>query len=81
MATAAQWIEGARPRTLPAAVAPVLAGTGVAAWTHERSASSEAVRSHDLWTAWAHLERAHILSQPMAVRHVRTHLAMLSSTS
>ena len=30
MATAAQWIEGARPRTLPAAVAPVLAGTAVA---------------------------------------------------
>ncbi len=30
MATAAQWIEGARPRTLPAAVAPVLAGSGVA---------------------------------------------------
>ncbi|HEX5772561.1 MAG TPA: 1,4-dihydroxy-2-naphthoate polyprenyltransferase [Nocardioidaceae bacterium] len=32
MATPAQWIEGARPRTLPAAVAPVLAGTGVAAY-------------------------------------------------
>ena len=32
MATPAQWIEGARPRTLPAAVAPVLAGTGVAAF-------------------------------------------------
>ena len=30
MATAAQWVEGARPRTLPAAVAPVLAGTAVA---------------------------------------------------
>ena len=30
MATAAQWVEGARPRTLPAAVAPVLAGTGAA---------------------------------------------------
>ena len=30
MATAGQWIEGARPRTLPAAVAPVLAGTGIA---------------------------------------------------
>ena len=30
MATAGQWIEGARPRTLPAAIAPVLAGTGVA---------------------------------------------------
>jgi 1,4-dihydroxy-2-naphthoate polyprenyltransferase len=27
-----EWIEGARPRTLPAAVAPVLAGTGVAAY-------------------------------------------------
>ncbi|MDQ1604485.1 MAG: 1,4-dihydroxy-2-naphthoate polyprenyltransferase [Actinomycetota bacterium] len=31
MATAAQWLEGARPRTLPAATAPVLAGTGAAA--------------------------------------------------
>ncbi|MGN6612748.1 MAG: 1,4-dihydroxy-2-naphthoate polyprenyltransferase [Angustibacter sp.] len=30
MATPAQWIEGARPRTLPAAVAPVAAGTGAA---------------------------------------------------
>jgi 1,4-dihydroxy-2-naphthoate octaprenyltransferase len=28
----ADWIAGARPRTLPAAVAPVLAGTGVAAY-------------------------------------------------
>ncbi|HSV38927.1 MAG TPA: 1,4-dihydroxy-2-naphthoate polyprenyltransferase [Nocardioidaceae bacterium] len=32
MATAAQWLEGARPRTLPAAVAPVLAGTAIAAY-------------------------------------------------
>jgi 1,4-dihydroxy-2-naphthoate octaprenyltransferase len=32
MATPAQWLEGARPRTLPAAVAPVLAGTGVAVY-------------------------------------------------
>lgn len=30
MATLAQWIEGARPRTLPAAVAPVLVGTAAA---------------------------------------------------
>jgi len=30
MATVAQWISGARPRTLPAAVAPVLVGTGAA---------------------------------------------------
>ncbi|MCF6745613.1 1,4-dihydroxy-2-naphthoate polyprenyltransferase [Blastococcus sp. KM273128] len=30
MATPAQWLAGARPRTLPAAVAPVLVGTGAA---------------------------------------------------
>ena len=32
MATPSDWLAGARPRTLPAAVAPVLAGTGVAAY-------------------------------------------------
>lgn len=32
MATVAEWIEGARPRTLPNAIAPVIAGTGAAAW-------------------------------------------------
>jgi 1,4-dihydroxy-2-naphthoate octaprenyltransferase len=31
MATTTQWIEGARPRTFPAAISPVLAGTGAAA--------------------------------------------------
>jgi len=31
VATAGQWLEGARPRTLPAAVAPVAVGTGLAA--------------------------------------------------
>ena len=31
MATRAQWISAARPRTLPAAIAPVLVGTGAAA--------------------------------------------------
>ena len=30
MTTAAQWVEGARPRTLPAALSPVLIGTGAA---------------------------------------------------
>jgi 1,4-dihydroxy-2-naphthoate octaprenyltransferase len=35
VATPAQWIAGARPRTLPAALAPVLAGTGVAAYVDE----------------------------------------------
>jgi 1,4-dihydroxy-2-naphthoate octaprenyltransferase len=32
VATAAQWLEGARPRTLPAALSPVLAGSGAAWW-------------------------------------------------
>ncbi len=34
MASLSQWIAGARPRTLPNAVAPVIAGTGGAAWLH-----------------------------------------------
>ncbi len=32
MATTSQWIEGARPRTLPAAIAPVAVGVGLAAY-------------------------------------------------
>jgi 1,4-dihydroxy-2-naphthoate polyprenyltransferase len=32
MASPAQWFQGARPRTLPAAVAPVLVGSAVAWW-------------------------------------------------
>ncbi len=31
MASLAQWVEGARPRTLPNAIAPVLLGWGAAA--------------------------------------------------
>jgi 1,4-dihydroxy-2-naphthoate octaprenyltransferase len=34
MASVAQWLEGARPRTLPNAIAPVIGGTGAAAWLH-----------------------------------------------
>ncbi len=33
----------------------------------------------DLVGEWHHLERAHILSQPLAGRHVRVHVAMLST--
>ncbi|MET9328318.1 1,4-dihydroxy-2-naphthoate polyprenyltransferase [Tsukamurella sp. NPDC003166] len=33
MATPAQWLEGARPRTLPNAIAPVIAGTGAAGFS------------------------------------------------
>ncbi|HEY3002983.1 MAG TPA: 1,4-dihydroxy-2-naphthoate polyprenyltransferase [Kribbellaceae bacterium] len=32
MATPRQWIQGARPRTLPAAISPVLVGSGAAAY-------------------------------------------------
>ncbi|SER97223.1 1,4-dihydroxy-2-naphthoate octaprenyltransferase [Propionibacterium cyclohexanicum] len=32
MATAAEWLEGARPRTLPTGISPVLAGTAIAWW-------------------------------------------------
>ena len=32
MATTSEWLEGARPRTLPAAIAPVAVGTGLAAY-------------------------------------------------
>ena len=32
MATMSQWVGGARPRTLPAAIAPVAVGAGLAAW-------------------------------------------------
>ncbi|MGH3531426.1 MAG: 1,4-dihydroxy-2-naphthoate polyprenyltransferase [Mycobacterium sp.] len=34
MASFSQWVAGARPRTLPNAIAPVIAGTGAAAWLH-----------------------------------------------
>ncbi|GFM17689.1 MULTISPECIES: 1,4-dihydroxy-2-naphthoate polyprenyltransferase [Mycobacteriaceae] len=37
MASIAQWVEGARPRTLPNAIAPVIAGTGAAAWLEAAS--------------------------------------------
>ncbi len=42
MATLNQWVAGARPRTLPLAVAPVAAGTG-AAYAMERANTSHAV--------------------------------------
>jgi Protein of unknown function (DUF3703) len=50
----------------------------VESWSAELAAARAARRDHDLVGEWNHLERAHILSQPMAVRHVRTHLSMLA---
>ena len=49
-----------------------------AAWSAERAAAHSARARGDVAGEWEHLERAHILSQPMAGAHVRTHLAMLA---
>ena len=48
------------------------------AWSEERAAATSARRQADPALEWYHLERAHILSQPMAVPHIRTHVDMLS---
>jgi hypothetical protein len=47
------------------------------AWAAEIEAAASARSRRDLAQEWAHLERAHVISQPMAGGHVRTHLAML----
>ena len=51
--------------------------TLLAPWSTEIAASREARRTGDRAAAWRHLERAHVISQPLAGPHVRTHLAML----
>ena len=63
--------------TTPQNAQPSVRQALVSAWNQERLAAAEALRRNDPSQAWAHLERAHILSQPMAGRHVCTHLAML----
>jgi hypothetical protein len=50
------------------------AGALRAAWSDEMR---DAKHATDPAVAWTHLERAHILSQPLAGEHVRTHGAML----
>ena len=49
------------------------------AWSEERAAATTARAEGDTAGEWRHLERAHILSQPMVVPHVRTHVAMLGA--
>jgi hypothetical protein len=44
---------------------------------NELTEADGAERRGDLGAAWHHLERAHILSQPFGMPHVRVHLAML----
>jgi hypothetical protein len=46
-------------------------------WTEEREAARTARGTGDVAGEWGHLERAHILSQPLVVPHTRTHLAMV----
>jgi hypothetical protein len=48
------------------------------AWSAELAAGRAARAAGDRDSEWHRLERAHILSQPMAGAHVRTHLAMLT---
>jgi phage terminase Nu1 subunit (DNA packaging protein) len=47
-----------------------------AAWTAERDRARTARDEGDDTAEWRHLERAHILSQPMAGAHLVTHAAM-----
>jgi hypothetical protein len=49
------------------------------AWTAELDAARAARMTGNSGAEWTHLERAHILSQPMAGAHVRTHLAMFAA--
>jgi hypothetical protein len=49
------------------------------AWTAEFNAARTARAEDDRAGEWRHLERAHILSQPMAWPHVRTHVAMFGA--
>jgi Protein of unknown function (DUF3703) len=48
------------------------------AWEDERAAARAARNRGDAAGEWRHLERAHILSQPLARPHLRTHAAMLA---
>jgi hypothetical protein len=49
------------------------------AWDDELAAARDARDRGDSTTEWAHLERAHILSQPMARPHLITHHRMFGA--
>jgi hypothetical protein len=71
---------GAAGNLVPATAEAERSPTDVgAAWSAERAAARAARLRRDRAAEWHHLERAHILSQPSARRHVRTHLAMLAA--
>ena len=60
-------------------VPPGRRGDLLEAWRIEFNAARAARVRLDDPAQWRHLERAHILSQPMARPHVRTHVAMLAA--
>jgi Protein of unknown function (DUF3703) len=47
------------------------------AWDNERAAARQARAANDVDGETRHLERAHVVSQPLALLHIRTHAAML----
>ena len=49
------------------------------AWGAEIDRARSARTGGDPATEWRHLERAHILSQPLPVPHLRTHAAMFGA--
>jgi hypothetical protein len=49
------------------------------AWSSELDAARGSRANGDRVGEWSHLERAHILSQPIAGAHLRTHGAMLAA--
>ena len=65
-------IRRGMPRTLLIALL-------VRAWSNEMAEARQARSQDDASGEWRHLERAHILSQPLAIPHLRTHAAMLGA--
>ena len=64
----------------PRAVLPSDKRTRLAsAWSNEMARAREARAHDDPAGEWHHLERAHILSQPLVLPHLRTHRAMLGA--
>ena len=47
------------------------------AYRRERTGAVAGTRNDDVATAWRHLERAHVLAQPLPVAHVGSHVAQL----
>jgi hypothetical protein len=46
-------------------------------WANERAAARQARADDEADGETNHLERAHVVSQPIALLHIRTHVAML----